>query len=494
MSVTADPPARVYESATVPTATRTTPLSRILYLPMEIASRELDSRLLIAAYALERGYEVVLGQKWLIERNLRAMQPGIYLSKTLTQRDARFSSRAGALGYFVTAIDEEMPGLIVSKDELRWVSEAGVDSSSLIFVAGNVNADAMRARFPGAAAKIHAIGNPRLDLLRPQLRPLYRAQAERLRKRHGRFILINTNLGFTNSEKGPVDEIVSEQVRLGKLNLDNPEHRAFVEGIKAMEHANGAVIAELLKILPAAVPGHRIILRPHPSENLAPWHALIGTSSQIEVIREGPAAPWIYAADVLVHTNCTTGVEAVALERPAICIVPSEVSVNRRYLSNRVNPVVRTAAEAVSAIKDVLAAPESFSYSPEMLRQFHQSLSFEDSRLAAAALLDSIEQQLGARKTIGPAWRPNWKYRWHQRDKNVRGKLMPSLDLGLVTAHLHQMRELLHLNFDVVVEPVGTKLVHLSTGGLHPSVRWRRGLNNILFFGRQAASKSSLRS
>src|SRR3954468_6751140 len=204
MSVTAVPPARDYEHGTVPTPTRSTPLSRILYLPMEIASRELDSRLLIAAFALERGYEVVLGQKWLIERNLRAMQPGIYLSKTLTQRDAKFSARAGSIGYFVTAIDEEMPGLVVSRNELRWVSQAGVDSSNLIFVAGNNNAEALRARFPDAADKVLAIGNPRLDLLRPQLRPLYRAEADRLRAKYGRFVLINTNLGFTNSEKGPV--------------------------------------------------------------------------------------------------------------------------------------------------------------------------------------------------------------------------------------------------------------------------------------------------
>ena len=93
MSVTAVPPARVYEHGQALTPTRSIPLSRILYLPMEIASRELDSRLLIAALALERGYEVVLGQKWLIERNVKSMPAGIYLSKTLTQRDARTMAR-----------------------------------------------------------------------------------------------------------------------------------------------------------------------------------------------------------------------------------------------------------------------------------------------------------------------------------------------------------------------------------------------------------------
>jgi len=494
MTVTAVPPAKARGQGTVSTPTRSIPLSRILYLPMEIASRELDSRLLIAAFALERGYEVVLGQKWLMERNLKAMPPGIYLSKTLTQRDAKFSARAGALGYFVTAIDEEMPGLVVKSNELRWVSQEGVDSSNLIFIAGNNNANAMRTRFPEAAHKVQAVGNPRLDLLRPELRPLYRAEADRLRAKHGRFILINTNLGFTNSEKGPVDEIVSEQVRLGKLDLKNPEHLAFVEGIKTMEAANGAAIAQLLKTLPAALPDHRIILRPHPSENLSRWHALIGQQASVEVIREGPAAPWIYAAEALIHTNCTTGVEAVALDRPAICIVPTDVGVNQRYLSNRVNPVVRSADDALEAVRRIVADPKGFHYSEEMQRQFHQSLSFEDDRLAAAALLDTIEGELEGRSFSGPRWSPSLQYRWHQPDKNVRGVLMPSLDLDLINDHIRRMREMLRLGFDVIIEPAGTKLAHLSRRGLPASVRWRRRLNSLLSPRRAAApSKGAAR-
>ncbi|WP_374376543.1 hypothetical protein, partial [Dongia sp.] len=87
-------------------------LQRLLYMPMEIASRELDSRLLLATLALARGFEVVLGQKWLIERNVDDMPPGIYLSKTLTQRDARTMARAKEKGYLIAAIEEEVPGLV----------------------------------------------------------------------------------------------------------------------------------------------------------------------------------------------------------------------------------------------------------------------------------------------------------------------------------------------------------------------------------------------
>ena len=69
-------------------------LAKIIYFPMEIASRELDSRVLLAAVAVDRGFEVVLGQKWLIERNIERMTPGLYCSKTLTVRDAKIDRKS----------------------------------------------------------------------------------------------------------------------------------------------------------------------------------------------------------------------------------------------------------------------------------------------------------------------------------------------------------------------------------------------------------------
>src|SRR3954468_861216 len=97
-------------------------MNRLLYLPMEIASRELDSRLLLSVIALTHGFEVVIGQKWLIESNIRRMPGGIYLSKTMTRRDAASLARARAHGYFPAAIDEEMPGLVTTPEELRWIA------------------------------------------------------------------------------------------------------------------------------------------------------------------------------------------------------------------------------------------------------------------------------------------------------------------------------------------------------------------------------------
>ena len=97
---------------------------------MEIASRELDSRLLIAALALARGFEVVIGQKWLIERNIAAMPPGLYLAKTLTRRDAGFMQKAARHGHRVAALDEEIAGLLLSPDELRWIAPEAIAATA----------------------------------------------------------------------------------------------------------------------------------------------------------------------------------------------------------------------------------------------------------------------------------------------------------------------------------------------------------------------------
>ncbi|HEX6120339.1 MAG TPA: hypothetical protein VFZ03_12905, partial [Dongiaceae bacterium] len=121
--------------------------ARIIYFPMEIASRELDSRLLLAAIAASHGFEVVLGQKWLIERNIEFMTPGVYLSKTLTVRDARMLQRAKAAGYITAAIDEEIPGLVVHDRKFWWVSRDAVDATDLIFLPGTFNSSAFAAVF-----------------------------------------------------------------------------------------------------------------------------------------------------------------------------------------------------------------------------------------------------------------------------------------------------------------------------------------------------------
>lgn len=454
----------------------------ILYMPMEIASRELDSRLLLTTLAVARGYEVLLGQKWLIERNIDCMPPGLYLSKTLTQRDGLAMAKAKSSGYLVAAIDEELPGLFMSSSQLRWMSQEAVDATDLLFIAGAANSAAVAERFPMAANRIIQAGNPRWDLLRADLREIYADEVAALHQRYGRFILINTNLGFTNSEKGDVASIIRDQERLGKLDLKNPDHASYVQSIISMEEANRGAVEALLQELPARFPDYRIILRPHPSEALEFWQKIAGGRSQIEVVREGPAVVWIMAADLLIHTNCTTGVEALALDKPAICVMPSDSPANDRYLSNRVNPIVRNVAETLDLARQVLQPNGHEFYTDEMLSLFRQAMSYDRARLGAETILHSISERLKPISTPSArsAWQPKARYRWRIRDKNVRGVLMPQLDKSEVQDKLANFARLLNVKVPAHVTEAGSKVLLVSNSQLSLGTQYRRALGRLI--------------
>ena len=486
MSVTAVPPARVYEHGTALTPTRSIPLSRILYLPMEIASRELDSRLLIAAFALERGYEVVLGQKWLIERNVKSMPAGIYLSKTLTQRDARTMARVRARGFIVAAIDEEVPGLVAKPNELRWVSDEAIGQSDFIFVGGDNNVSAYRQRFAAAADRIVPCLNPRWDLLKAGARGIYQPEAARIRERFGRFVLINTNLGFTNSEKGSAKVMVEDQARTGKLDLTDPAVCHFVDEFLRMERDNFDAIKQVVQSILDEMPEVSVVLRPHPSERIDTWVAAFNAHPRLAVVREGAPIPWILASEALVHTNCTTGIEAIALDHPAICVVATDSFVTDRYLANRVNPLAHGAREAVEILKRHVAGTAAITYTREMRELFERSMSFDAGQYGAAKIIDAVIAERDRRASgvaaLSPLtdnhgrshWMPSWGYKWTMRDRNVRGSLFPNFDYHAVSGRLRQIADQIGLPITPRIYFGGSKVALITERHVPLSVRMRQ--------------------
>lgn len=457
--------------------------ARIFYFPMEMASRELDSRLLLAAIAASHGFEVVLGQKWLIERNIEHMTPGVYLSKTLTVRDAKMLQRAKAAGYITAAIDEEIPGLIVHDRKFWWVSRDAIDATDLIFLPGTYNSSAFAAVFGLQEGRVRRASNPRWDLLREELRALFADEVADLKRRYGDFILVNSNLGATNSKKGDARQMIQGLIDQGKVDANDTELLRDLDHIVEMEFQNKAALIELLPMLAKRFPDQRIILRPHPSEVVENWHRWLADCPRVEVIREGAAVPWILAAHLLVHTNCTTGVEAVALDKPSVCLIPEGNPANRRYLANVVNPVATSAAGALAEIERVFAEPER-CYSDNMIACFRDSMSFDPDRLGAQTIIGDImalgdERGWSESSSAVSDWRAYSGYRWRQKDKNVRGILFPDESLASVEARLDQYAKLLNLEISSRVEACGSKVILLSPRPLAFGTRMRRAIGAL---------------
>ena len=66
-----------------------------------------------------------------------------------------------------------------------------------------------------------------------------------------------------------------------------------------------------------------IVIRPHPEEDRVFYEKNFGNNRNIHVAYEGSVIPWLLATDLLIHPDCTTGIESLFLGRKSISFLPA---------------------------------------------------------------------------------------------------------------------------------------------------------------------------
>jgi surface carbohydrate biosynthesis protein len=441
------------------------PIGPFLYLPIEVASRELHAKLLLAYFAVARGCEAVIGWKRMINRNLGYMPPGLVMFKTLTANDGEVMRKACAAGHRVAAIDEEVPGLVATKQKLRWVAAESVTASDLVFAVGDEHLEALRQFHPAHADRYPVVGNPRWDLLRPELRGSHDGEAAEIRRQYGAFILINTNFATLNSSRRTPQQTRDWFVATRRVDLSKPEDVIFLDEIFEMERANTAAIRDLVRALPDRFPDHRIVVRPHPIERAESWAEFLRGVPRAEMVREGAAVPWIMASDVLVHTNCTTGVEAFALDKPAISLQPATLSIYGIYLANLINYVASNVDETLAHLDRLIGPGAAWpGYPAEFRATFDRFFAGMHGAFACERILDAVRQRFGLALSPHPRrplWRPLAGYMRRTRTRRHHAAVMPEIDAAGISQVLRGFDRAFGTDNPVHVEPCGQLVFHL---------------------------------
>jgi surface carbohydrate biosynthesis protein len=318
---------------------------RWLILPCETRSRELDAKLLLAVVAAGRGVSSVVGSKKPVDLNLSRLPAGVYVGKSMTARSRHNLLAARACGHRIVAWDEE--GLVWASREVYWrtkVDARTLNTPELLLAWGEDNAAAWREHPAYRGTPIAVPGNPRADLLRERLHPYYAPAAGALRRELGRFVLINTNFSRVNH----LQPRQNRHLRwLREQRPDDPRG-----GFAAHKFTLYQAFLELMPRLSEALADALIVVRPHPSESLAVWQALAARLPNLVVRREGGIAPWLLAADAMVHNGCTTAVEAFALGCPALAYVPERSARYDHPLPNGISVACERVDELVSRLQD----------------------------------------------------------------------------------------------------------------------------------------------
>ncbi len=305
----------------------------LLLIPIENQVRELDPKLLLACIAAEHGFPSVIGSRWEMDLHIGSFSRGVYLSKSVKSGNGRLFKILRKLGHEVVAWDEE--ALVHLPDETyysRRLSPTALESVSGLFAWGEDNAEMWR-RYPEFPSQvpIHVTGNPRVDLLRPEMRGFYEQEVARIREAHGDFILVNTNFNHVNAFSPGQNLFQTSNVSGGEPVFGEAARgmtRAYAEGLR--DHKQ-AVLEDFKGMIPAlerAFPDHVIVVRPHPTENPAVYREMASRCERVRVTNEGNVVPWLLATTVLVHNGCTTGVEAYVMGVPAVSY---RATVDERY-------------------------------------------------------------------------------------------------------------------------------------------------------------------
>lgn len=289
---------------------------RYLIVPSENRTREFDAKLLLGCVAAEAGFKVIVGSRQAIHYWIDHLPPSIYLAKDVRVSSARMFDILDRLGHAIVAWDEEA---LVYYSRAHYLA-ARLHAPTLrmtrgLFAWGADNERLWRSSPDYHGAPIHVTGNPRLDLLRAELKPYFANEVARLRLAYGEMILVNSAFASVNHFTPDGAAVTRSRLACGRAQAFHD--RAFAY--------RAELLRRFLKMVPElarAFPHATIVVRPHPSENQDTWRRCAAGLGNVLVSHEGNVAPWLMAAQAVVHNGCTTAIEASILGKSPIVFQP----------------------------------------------------------------------------------------------------------------------------------------------------------------------------
>ncbi|MCH8951147.1 MAG: hypothetical protein IID49_03330 [Proteobacteria bacterium] len=359
-----------------------------LLLPVETLNREFDGKLLLALHAAERGWRPTIGKRSTLHDNLQRFPISIYFSKDFRAgNEAVFRILAG-LGHTIVGLDEE--GLVNTSDEMLLLKMEPVvlDHLRAAFTWGENDARVFRLADGLAQKPVVVTGNPRGDLLRPDLAPYFSSEIASIREKYGQFALLNTNFALVNHFIANLTRFkLADWVAEDKVE----EMRSGLRGHKAK------LLAAFLELIPGLARQLHpctLIIRPHPSENWQTWVDAASGLDNVHMVHEGNIVSWLAAADVLIHNGCTSAVEASILGTPALSYRPVKQPGFDNDLPNELGIEFETAegliAKAVEITRQRRDGPHRLD--PRRRALLDRHIAALDGPLACERLMDELEK------------------------------------------------------------------------------------------------------
>ncbi len=403
-----------------------------LLIPVENQVRELDAKILLACVAACRGLRAVIGPRQQIEFNIADFPKSVYIAKSLKSGNGSAFKILKMFGHSIVAWDEE--ALVHLPPETyfaRRFSPKAVKHVSNLFAWGNDNFELWHKN-PTVLSDVPVAitGNPRGDLLRPDLRRYYQEEVTSLQKEFGRFILINTNFNQVNAFS-PLQNLFlpptknGSERRLG--SLAEGMERQFAKGLWEHKRHIFDDFKNLIPKLEKTFSDCNIVVRPHPGENSSIYQDIATQCKRVRVTNEGNVVPWLMAAKAVIHNGCTTGVEACVLGIPTLSY---RASVDAFYddafhrLPNQLSHQCFDFGALRQALEKILAGQMDIGNGSQRTQLIHDHLAALTGPLACERIVDRVIAIHARAGAVSPNVRiRGWVGRYRMLRRRISKKL-----------------------------------------------------------------------
>ena len=463
-----------------------------LLIPVELQVREFEPKLLLACVAARRGFPSVIGPRREMHFHIPAFPKSIYLSKSTTNASKNVFRHLGSLGDKVVAWDEEALVSLPPKLYYRHrLSPAAIKHVSHLFAWGEENANLWR-HYPELpdGMPIHITGNPRGDLLRPEMRGYYEDDVKKLKQEYGDFILVNSNFNLINAYHQDMNLIMpnpnpGEPPILSRRSKSLGLSREYAEEFTAYKKAILGDFEELIPFLNRTFPDFTIVLRPHPAENQEVYKEVAATCEHVRVINKGNVVPWLLASKALIHNGCTTGIEAYALGVPAVAYRArkhEEFDRDFHQLPNQLSHECNNLDDIQTTLEKILNGQVGINLDDDRKTLMNSHLAAQDGPMACERIVDELEKITEEMKTIPkPATRAlllSWIWAKRRRiSKRLRGyranmshnrpdflrHRYPEISLQAIQSRMLRFQKLLGYSGTLKLEPIAGKFFRISS-------------------------------
>ncbi len=360
---------------------------RFVVIPVEVQVRELPGRLMVAAIAAARGYDVLLGHDRVIRRLAPHLPKGILFDKSLGAATERKIARYHKLGFKLTSVDEEATGFYANPEmflSIRLADETLAMAERWFCLSEKLRQNVL-ALFPQHAQKLVVTGLPRTDVWREAHRGVFDSQVAALKREHGDFMLFCSNFGHIVHAMH--DRFLQRQINRAETSYKGI--KAYRSAIREDLKINLEAYLEMLPKLRDWFPERKLIVRPHPSESSQFWRDALAGISGVEVHDEGTATPWILASSCLVHHGCTTGIEAELMGQPHVMYAPHPDRHHDTPLMEAFAPIVKDEAALQEMLSAIVRDGKLQTKDRAALEEYYAALN---GRMVSERIVDEFDR------------------------------------------------------------------------------------------------------